>query len=173
MKSPICETTSNSLMLILECEFNINSIVFYWPAVKLIQLIGISGLPQWFSDQEPTYSAGDLGLVTGSARSPGGGNGNPLQYSCLENSMEKWAWWVTVHGVTNIQTWLRDSNENIWILTPIWEEPGLFVWWWFTRIWELQFIAQRGMLSIYQLTGNFLKKKWKNNNIYTWWETEY
>ena len=37
-------------------------------------------------------------------RSPGEGNGNPLQYSCLENSMDKGAWWATVHGVTNTQT---------------------------------------------------------------------
>ena len=158
MKSPICDTTSNNLMLILERKFNFNSIVIYWPAVKLIQLIGISGLPQWFRDQESTYSAGHPGLVTGPARSPGGGNGNPPQYSCLENSMERGAWWVTVHWVANSQTWLRDNNKNIWILIPIWEDSGLFVWWWFTRIWESQFPAQRGMLSIYQLMGKFILK---------------
>ena len=108
MKSPICETIRNSLMLILEHEFNFNSTVFYWPALKLIQLIGISGLPQWFNDKESTYSAGNPGLITGSARSPGGWNGNPLGYSCLENSMDRGAWWVTVHGVAKSQTWLRD-----------------------------------------------------------------
>ena len=44
--------------------------------------------------------AGDLGSIPGSGRSPGEGNGNPLQYSCLENSTDRGAWWATVHGVT-------------------------------------------------------------------------
>ena len=43
---------------------------------------------------------GDIGSVHGVGRSPGGGNGNPLQYSCLENSMDRGAWWATVHVVT-------------------------------------------------------------------------
>ena len=43
--------------------------------------------------------AGDLGYITGMGRSPGVGNGNPLQYSCLENSMDRGAWQATVHGV--------------------------------------------------------------------------
>ena len=44
-------------------------------------------------------NAGDLGSIPGSGRSPGEGNGNPLQYSCPENPMDGRAWWVTVHGV--------------------------------------------------------------------------
>ena len=50
----------------------------------------------------------DAGLIPGSGRSPGEGNGNPLQYSCLENSRDRGAWWVTVHGVTKSRT--RLSN---------------------------------------------------------------
>ena len=42
----------------------------------------------------------DAGVIPGSGRSPGGGQGNPLQYPCLENPMDKGAWWATVHGVT-------------------------------------------------------------------------
>ena len=42
---------------------------------------------------------GDAGLIPGSRRSPEEGNGNPLQYSCLENPMDRVAWWVTAHGV--------------------------------------------------------------------------
>ena len=42
---------------------------------------------------------GDAGLIPGSGRSAGGGNGNPLQYSCLRNPMDRGAWWATVHGV--------------------------------------------------------------------------
>ena len=45
-------------------------------------------------------NVGDLGSIPGSGRSLGGGNGNPLQYSCLENSMDREAWWATVHGVS-------------------------------------------------------------------------
>ena len=46
----------------------------------------------------------DAGSIPGSGRSPGVGSGNPLQYSCLENSMDRGAWWVTVHGVTKSRT---------------------------------------------------------------------
>ena len=44
-------------------------------------------------------SAGDVGSVSGLGRSPGGGNGNPFQYSCQENPMHRGAWWATVHGI--------------------------------------------------------------------------
>ena len=50
---------------------------------------------------------GDLGSIPGSGRSLGGGNGNLLQYSCLENSMDRGAWRVTVHGVAKSQRWLK------------------------------------------------------------------
>ena len=46
----------------------------------------------------------DTGSIPGSERSPGGGHGNPVQYSCLENPMDRGAWWVTVHGVAKNQT---------------------------------------------------------------------
>ena len=46
---------------------------------------------------------GDEGVIPGSGRTPGGGNGNPLQYPCLENPMDREAWWATVHGVTKSQ----------------------------------------------------------------------
>ena len=45
-------------------------------------------------------NAGDMGLIPGSGRSPGEGNGNPVQHSCLENSIDRGAWQATVHGVT-------------------------------------------------------------------------
>ena len=53
-------------------------------------------------------NVGDLGLIPGSGRSPGEGNGNPLQYSCLENPMDGGAWLATVHGVAKSQTRLSD-----------------------------------------------------------------
>ena len=49
-------------------------------------------------------AAGDVGLIPGLGTSPGGSHGNPLQYSCLENSMDRGAWWITVHGVAKIWT---------------------------------------------------------------------
>ena len=60
-----------------------------------------SSFPYSGSDGEETAcNAGDLGSVPGLGRSPGEGNGNSLQYSCLENSRDRGAWWATVHGVT-------------------------------------------------------------------------
>ena len=53
-------------------------------------------------------NAGDLGSIPGLGRSPGEGHGNPLQYSCLENPMDRGAWRATVHGVTKSQTRLND-----------------------------------------------------------------
>ena len=57
--------------------------------------------------KSPPASAGDArdaGLIPGPGTSPGEGNGNPLQYSCLENSMDGGAWWATVHGVAKSWT---------------------------------------------------------------------
>ena len=67
-------------------------------------------LPWWFSGKEATCNVGatrDVGLIPGTGRSPGGGHDNPVQYSCLENPMDKGAWQATVHGVTQSQTWLK------------------------------------------------------------------
>ena len=53
--------------------------------------------------KESSCNAGDPGLIPGLRRSTGEGNGNPFQYSCLENSMDREAWWATFHGVTKSQ----------------------------------------------------------------------
>ena len=55
-------------------------------------------------DKASACNAGDPGLIPGWGRSPGGGHGNPLQYSCLENPMDRGAWRPTVHGVAKSQT---------------------------------------------------------------------
>ena len=60
------------------------------------------GLPCSSVGKESACNAGDLGLMPRSGRSPGEGNGNPLQYSRLENSMDKGAWQATFHGVTRV-----------------------------------------------------------------------
>ena len=64
----------------------------------------VTGLPWWPGGKESACSAGDLGLIPGLGRSPRGGHGNSLQYSCLENSMDRGAWWATVNGVTQLDT---------------------------------------------------------------------
>ena len=56
------------------------------------------GLPWLFSGKESCCNAGDVGLIPGLGGSPGGGKGNPVQYSCLENPMDRGVWWATVHG---------------------------------------------------------------------------
>ena len=64
----------------------------------------IAGLPRWLSGKEPPAITGDLGLILGFRRFPGGVRGNPLQYFCLESFMDRGAWWATVHGVAELGT---------------------------------------------------------------------
>ena len=52
--------------------------------------------------KNPPANARDMGLITESGRSPGGGNGNPIQHSCPENPMDKGAWWATIHAVGKV-----------------------------------------------------------------------
>ena len=65
--------------------------------------------------KNPPANAGDskeVGLLTGSGRFPGEGNGNLIQYSCLENSMDRGAWWAIVHGVAKSQTQLSARTHK-------------------------------------------------------------
>ena len=64
--------------------------------------------PGGSEDKASVYNAGDQGSIPGLGRSPGEGNGNPLQYYCLENPMDRGAWQATVHGVAKSLTRLRD-----------------------------------------------------------------
>ena len=64
------------------------------------------GFPGGSVVKNPPANAGDAGSIPASGRSPGGGHGNPLQYSCLENSMKRGAWRATVHEVT------KESNTT-------------------------------------------------------------
>ena len=61
------------------------------------------GFPHSSVGKESAYNPGDLGLIPGSGKFPGEGNGNPLEYSCLENPMDRGAWQAIVHGVTKSQ----------------------------------------------------------------------
>ena len=66
------------------------------------------GFPGGLDNKESACNVKDPGLIPGSGRSPGEGNGDPLQYSCLENFMDTGAWWATVHGFTKSQTQLSN-----------------------------------------------------------------
>ena len=68
----------------------------------------INGFPGGSYGKESACNAGDLGSIPGSERASGERNGNPLQYSCLENPMDREAWQATVHGIA--KSWTRLSN---------------------------------------------------------------
>ena len=68
----------------------------------------LEGLPCSSFGKESACNAGDLGLIPELGRSPGGGNGNLLQYFCLENLMDRGAWQAVIHGTT--KSWTRPSN---------------------------------------------------------------
>ena len=68
-----------------------------FPGSSFISFDGLSG-------KETACNEGNAGSISGSGRSTGEGNGNPLQYSCLENPMDRGAWWATVHGIAELDT---------------------------------------------------------------------
>ena len=81
---------------------------------RFYPLIWVSfGLLQCFGGKESTCNAGDLDLIPGSGRSPGEGNGNPLQYSSLENPMDRGASWATVYGVSKSQ--MQQNDKHFWV----------------------------------------------------------
>ena len=62
------------------------------------------GFPSSIDSKASACNTGDLGSIPGLGRSPGEGTGNPLQYSCLENPIDRGAWWATVHRITKSRT---------------------------------------------------------------------
>ena len=71
----------------------------HWRRDRLPTLVFL-GFPSGSDGKDSASNVGDLGLILGLGRSFGEGNGSPLQYSCLENSMGRGGWWATVHGVS-------------------------------------------------------------------------
>ena len=67
--------------------------------------------------QESACNEGGMGSIPGLGRSPGGGNGNPLHYSCLETPMDGGAWWATVHGEAKTRTRLSDFTDSLYYMT--------------------------------------------------------
>ena len=80
--------------------------------------------------KETAYNVGDLCLLPGLGRSPGRGHDNPVQYSYLENLMDRGAWWATIHRVTKSQIWLRWLSMHThfcltFVVFPIWKDSIL------------------------------------------------
>ena len=84
---------------ILPCYLDVTSVGF---------LFTVAGLPWWLRSKESTCNAENVSSIPGSGRSPGEGNGNPLQYSCLGNPMDREAWQAAVHGVAKNRTQFSD-----------------------------------------------------------------
>ena len=82
-------------------------------------LIGLKGFPDGSEVKASARNAGDLRSIPGLGRSPGEGNGNPLQYSCLEKPMDGGAWWATVHGVAKSRTRLSDFTFTFQSLSHV------------------------------------------------------
>ena len=87
------------------------------------------GFPGGSDGKASACNVGDPGSIPGPGRTPGEGNGNPLQYSCLKNSMDGGAWWATVHGIAKGQTRLSDFTFTF---TEEEKEPG-GLWGWKRR----------------------------------------
>ena len=77
------------------------------------------GFPGSSAGKESTFNVGDLGLILGLGRSPGGGHGNPLQYPCLESPMDRGAWRAAVPGVAESWTWLSDSAQHYLLISVV------------------------------------------------------
>ena len=94
------------LLFLIYSDFN------YWSFIIYDLLLSYKGLPCSSDSEESTCNVGDLGLIPELGRSPGERNGNPLQYSCIENPTDRGAWWTTVHGVVKSQTWLKEMVKD-------------------------------------------------------------
>ena len=81
--------------------------------LNFVRVVTFLGFPGGSEVKDSACNAGDLGSIPGLGRSPGEGNGNPLQYSCLENPMDRGAWWATVHGVAKSQTRLSNFTHSL------------------------------------------------------------
>ena len=93
------------------------------------------GFPGGSEGKESARSVRDLGSIPGLGRSPGEGNGNPLQYSCLENPMDGGAWWAIVHRVTKSWTRLSDFTFTFiyiyasWVAQLVKNLPAMWETW--------------------------------------------
>ena len=94
------------------------------------ELAQTMGFPDGLVVKNPPAKAGDVGSISGSGRSSGEGNGNPLQYSFLENSMNRGAWQAAVHGVAKVGYDLATKQETCACMLSCFSRVPLFVTQW-------------------------------------------
>ena len=118
----LCSPTPHHIMLCPHHSVSSSIIYFSWvnlavPTVRLLPqntsflcntVMLYLGFSKGSDSKGPACNAGDMGSIPGSGRSPGEGNGYPLQYSCPENSIDRGAWTATVHEVIKCRTWLSN-----------------------------------------------------------------
>ena len=120
----ICREHSGSASWLLITAHGIASIIklppcwlIWWCKLKssppVAEWLRLWGFCVGSAGKESTCNAGDLGSIPGLERSPGERHGSPLQNSCLENPMDRGAWWVTVHGVAKSQTRLNQLSTHV------------------------------------------------------------
>ena len=120
-----CSTVSCSWLLYREIKVtlqdSISNVVYFWicmpPWLLVICYYLRWGFPSSSVGKASACNTGDPGAIPGLGRSPGGGNGTPLQYSSLENPMDRGAWWATVHGVAKSRTWLSNWHALFMLMT--------------------------------------------------------
>ena len=78
----------------------------------MMMIVVFGSFPGGLVVKNSSANAGDAGSIPGSGRSPEGGNGNPFQYSCLENPMDREAWWAAVHGVAKSQNMIEHAHMH-------------------------------------------------------------
>ena len=119
-----CQKGPQQLELLLAlCFLHSWSSTLHPASISFSPLNGLSeeGFPSASDGKESTFNSGDSGSIPGSGRSPGEGNGYPLQYSCLKKSMDRGAWWAAVHGFakSGMTEWLTLSlSWEMW-LSPL------------------------------------------------------
>ena len=94
------------MILVLLLQVSMASLIFHYCILStfVVRIIDVAmGFPGGLNSKESTCNARDMGSVPGSGKSHGGGHGNPLQYSCLENPRDRGTWQATVHGVPKSQ----------------------------------------------------------------------
>ena len=127
----------------------------FYPIYILGQHSQVWGFPGGSEVKASACNVGDLGSIPRSGRSPGEGNGNPLQYSCLENPMDGGAWWATAYKVAKSRTWLSDFTFSS--LLPLSVIEIIFVCQW--KRWclrgRIKFLAGEQVVQIF----------WERKNI--------
>ena len=98
------------------------------------------------------WGVSNVGLIPDLGRFPGGGNGNPFQYSCLENCMDRWTWWATVQGATKSQAQLSNLGHSTY---THFFKLGCFLLWWLLSCMRCLYILEMNYLLVPSSANTF------------------